>query len=159
MEIQRKKRFHQDIFRPSNPSKVITTNGKLPYYRSGWENSLMMFLDLNEKVIRWGSECITIPYLLPNGESHRYITDFYVEIYDNDNNIRKYIIEVKPKAQSHQHSRPPKAPKVRTQKSMHNYQQQLTSYYKNAYKWKAAEEYCRSNNLKFLVLTEDNLVI
>lgn len=152
------RRYKQSSYKPKYPHKVILSNGKLPFYRSSWEGQLMEYLDLNDHVIKWGSEIITIPYILPNGEQHRYIIDFYVEIYDNNKQLQKYLIEVKPSSQSPGKSQPPKMPKPnnRTSKTMMSYQRKLSEYYKNACKWQAAQQFAKSNGLKFIVMNEDS---
>ena len=75
-----------------NPSNII--------YRSLWERKFMVFCDLSENIVEWGSEEIVIPYRSPiDNRVHRYFPDFYVKLRETTGKIKKYIIEVKPKKQ------------------------------------------------------------
>ena len=58
----------------------------------------MVYCDLNENILEWGSEEIVIPYRSPiDNRIHRYFPDFYVKLKETTGKIKKYIIEVKPK--------------------------------------------------------------
>ena len=60
----------------------------------------MVYCDLNENILEWGSEEIAIPYRSPvDRKIHRYFPDFYVKLKETTGKIKKYIIEVKPKKQ------------------------------------------------------------
>ena len=68
----------------------------------------MVYCDLNENILEWGSEEIVIPYRSPiDNRIHRYFPDFYVKLKETTGKIKKYIIEVKPKKQL----KPPVKPK------------------------------------------------
>ena len=70
-----------------NPSNII--------YRSLWERKFMVFCDLSENIVEWGSEEIAIPYRSPiDNRVHRYFPDFYVKLRETTGKIKKYIIEV-----------------------------------------------------------------
>ena len=89
-----------------DPSQVI--------YRSLWERKLMVYCDKNTSVIEWGSEEIIIPYRSPkDGRIHRYFPDFYMKVKQKNGTTKKFVIEVKPKAQCKE---PVKNPKRRTKK-------------------------------------------
>jgi hypothetical protein len=110
----------------------------------------MKWCDNNEYVLEWGSEVAIIPYKSPvDNKIHRYFVDFYVKIKDKTGNIQKYLIEIKPE----KFTKPPEIPKRKTRKFI----EEVFQYGTNQAKWKAAESYCSSNNLKFLVLTEKDL--
>ena len=71
----------------------------------------MVYCDLNENILEWGSEEIVIPYRSPiDNRVHRYFPDFYVKLKETTGKIKKYIIEVKPKKQL----KPPVKPKRQT---------------------------------------------
>lgn len=121
-------------------------------YRSSWELKFMKYCDERDTVLEWGSEEIVIPYRSPlDNRIHRYFVDFYVKIKDSNNNITKYLIEIKPKKQTVE----PKIPKKRTK----SYIYEVTEYVKNQAKWSAAEDFCLDRNWKFMILTEDNLKV
>ena len=127
-----------------NPSKII--------YRSLWERKFMVFCDLNESIIEWGSEEIAIPYRSPvDKKIHRYFPDFYVKLKETTGKIKKLIIEIKPKKQTVE-------PKVKKRKTK-GYIYEVYEYARNQAKWKAAQEFCKDRMWEFKVLTEDELGI
>ena len=72
-------------------------------YRSLWERKFMTFCDNNSSVIEWGSEEVVIPYRSPlDGKVHRYYVDFYIKVRTTKNEIKEYLIEIKPKKQTTQ---------------------------------------------------------
>ena len=121
-------------------------------YRSLCERKFMMYCDLNENIIEWGSEEIALPYRSPlDNRVHRYFPDFYIKVRENNGSIKKYLIEIKPKKQTME-------PKVKKRKTK-SYIYEVTEYAKNMAKWKAAEEFCKDRMWEFKVLTEDELGI
>ena len=96
--------YNQGNYIPKNRDKVLklNTQGGV-YYRSSWEKKIMTWLDNNKSIIKWGAECIRIPYQMThfeNGDSkikeHSYYPDFYYEIKLSDGRIDRVIAEVKP---------------------------------------------------------------
>ena len=137
-------------YQPTYPRKYKGDYTKV-IYRSLWERKFMVYCDLNENILEWGSEEIAIPYLSPiDGKVHRYFPDFYVKVRDKNSNIKKYIIEVKPK---HQCTPPEKTPKRRTGKWFNR----VKTWGINKAKWKSAQEFCKSHGMQFKILTEDHL--
>lgn len=120
-------------------------------YRSSWELKFMKYCDINPSILEWGSEEIVIPYRSPlDNRIHRYFVDFYVKIKDSNNNIQKYLIEIKPKRQT-------VAPKQ--QRKTKQYVYEVTEYVKNQAKWDAAKDFCLDRNWQFMILTEDHLKV
>ena len=102
---------YKGIYKPLNPKKY-KGNPSQVIYRSLWERKLMVYCDNNSAVLEWGSEEIIIPYKSPwDGKIHRYFPDFYMKVKQSSGNIKKFIIEVKPK---HQCKPPVKNPKRKT---------------------------------------------
>ena len=127
-----------------DPSNII--------YRSLWERKFMVYCDRNDRILEWGSEEFFIPYRSPlDGKIHRYFPDFYVKVKTKQNTIKKWVVEVKPKAQT----RPPSTPKRKTKK----YITEVRNYAINDAKWKNAIEYCNDRNMEFIIITEDELGI
>ena len=125
-----------------NPSNII--------YRSLWERKFMVYCDLNENILEWGSEEIVIPYRSPiDNRVHRYFPDFYVKLKETTGKTKKYIIEVKPKKQT----KPPSKPKRQTK----GYLREVYEYARNQAKWEAAVEYCKDRLYEFKIMTEDEL--
>jgi len=112
----------------------------------------MVYCDMNERIIEWGSEEFFIPYRSPiDGKIHRYFPDFYVKVKTKENKIKKWVVEVKPKSQC----KPPKIPKRKTRK----YINEVRTFAINEAKWMNAKEWCKDRNMEFIILTEVELMI
>ena len=107
----------------------------------------MKWCDNNSSVLEWGSETVIIPYVSPvDKRVHRYFVDFYMKVLDKKQQIKKYLVEIKPE----RFTRPPEKPKRVTKKFI----DEVFQYGVNEAKWKAAFEYCSDRNMSFLILTE-----
>ena len=127
-----------------DPTKVI--------YRSLWELKFMRYCDSNINILEWGSEEMYVWYRSPvDNRPHRYFPDFYIKAKESNGQIKKYIIEVKPKKQT----APPAKPKRQTK----GYLREAFEYARNQAKWKAANEWCIDRGFEFKVLTEKELGI
>jgi hypothetical protein len=136
-------------YRPNNPRKYKGNPTEI-YYRSLWELKLMKWCDLNDNILEWGSEEIVVPYVSPlDGRYHRYFVDFYVKVRTKSNQIKKYLVEVKPKKQTLE----PQKQQRKTKK----YINEVATYVVNQAKWDAAREWCADRQMEFLILTEDHL--
>ena len=135
---------------PINPKKYVGNSSQV-IYRSLWERKLMVYCDRNEKVIEWGSEEVIVPYRSPwDGKMHRYFPDFYMKVKQTNGTYKKFIIEVKPKAQCKE---PIKTPKRKTRK----WYKEVQTWGINQAKWKSATDYCENRGMEFKILTEDHL--
>lgn len=120
------------------------------FYRSLWELKFMKWCDLNHNVLEWGSEEIVVPYRSPlDGRYHRYFVDFYIKVQNKFGEIKKYLIEIKPKKQTQE-------PQVQKRKTP-RYINEVKTYVVNQAKWEAAREWAADRQLEFLILTEDHL--
>jgi len=138
-------------FNPKNPNKYLGDPTNI-FWRSLWERRVMTHLDDNPNVVGWSSEEIIIPYLSPvDNRWHRYFPDFLVKSRNKQGLIETIIIEVKPSSQA----TAPKTQKRVTQR----YITEVMTYGVNQAKWKAADEYCKDRNWKFVVVTEKELGI
>ena len=138
-------------YNPVNPNKY-KGNSQNIIYRSLWERKFMVYCDTNDKILEWGSEEIIIPYISPwDGKVHRYFPDFYIKVRQSSGNLKKFIIEVKPKKQT----RPPK-PVVRKTK---RWIKEVRTFGINEAKWKHATKWCKDNDMEFKILTEEELGI
>jgi len=136
-------------FKPTN-TKKYKGNPTNIIYRSLWERKFMVYCDLNENILEWGSEEFWIPYRSPlDNRVHRYFPDFWIKYRAKDGTIKKSIIEVKPLKQT-------KEPKQRTRKTK-SYIYEVQEYVKNQAKWDAAREYCKDKLWEFKILTEEDL--
>lgn len=144
-----KKKFLQGKFRPTNPEKYKGDPNNI-IYRSSWERKFLKYCDNNENIIEYSSEEIALPYRSPvDNRVHRYFPDFYIKVKESTGQIKKYLIEIKPKKQTVE-------PKVQ-QKKTKGYIYEVVEYAKNQAKWKAAKEFCEDRQWEFRVLTEDDL--
>jgi hypothetical protein len=139
-------KYRQGIFTPRNKDKFL---GERAVYRSGLELKFFRFCDNNPNVVKWGSENVVIPYISPlDGRVHRYYVDNYVVIKE-DNTLKRYLVEIKPYKQT-------KRPETKYRKKEHLIYEQK-AYAVNQAKWESARNYCKKNNLSFLILTEKEL--
>jgi hypothetical protein len=150
--------FYQGYYNLVNREKYCGSN--FPYYRSSWEKRFMVWCDENQKVLKWSSESVKIPYFF-EGSVHTYFPDFYVEILEADGRVQKYILEVKPFNQGPTKTSDgvyvPKPPKNKNQKALKRYYYELKTYKKNESKWRAAKQFCEAVGYKFDVLTKEDL--
>ena len=138
-------------YQPSFPQKYKGDPTNI-IYRSLWERKFMVYCDLNENIIEWGSEEIALPYRSPiDRKIHRYFPDFYIKVKESNGFIKKYLIEIKPKRQTV----PPPKPQRQTKKYLY----EAYEYAKNQAKWEAAKEFCKDRMWEFRVFTEDELGI
>ena len=141
--MPRKQKYAQGIYTIKNPHKYVG-KGK-PMYRSGWELTFMIFCDTNDKILKWASESIVIPYLHPfKGKRTNYIPDFFIVYQDKYGKTNAELIEIKPKAQS-----------IITEKVQNARQQAVVAI--NHAKWHSAKAFCKAQGMKFRVVTEDDL--
>jgi len=147
-----KKNWIQGEYKLKNPEKY---KGTLPIiYRSSWEQRVFYFLDTHPSIIEWGSESIIIPYKSPiDNQIHRYYIDLHFTVKNKKGEIKKYLIEIKPKKQT----KPPKEPKRKTQKALERYKKEQLEYIKNRAKWEAAEKWARHKGYIFQIWTEETL--
>ena len=138
-------------YNPVNPKKYKGNSHNI-IYRSLWERKFMVYCDTNDKVLEWGSEEIIIPYISPwDGKKHRYFPDFYIKVKQSNGNLKKFIIEVKPKKQT----RPPKPVERKTKRWI----KEVRTFGINEAKWKHATKWCEDNDMEFKILTEEELGI
>lgn len=140
---------YQGYFRPKNPKKY-RGNPLNIVFRSGWEWSMMQYLDENPNVVCWQSEEFWIPYRSPaDGRNHRYFPDFWVQALDTLGKIKTMVIEVKPLHQT--------APPVQKSRKTRRFITESIQYAVNQAKWDAATSYCTSRGWEFKVFTERDL--
>ena len=103
--------------------------------RSSWERKFCRWCDLNENILEWGSEEFCIPYRSPvDRRVHRYFPDFIIKVREQTGDVKRYVIEVKPKKQT-------RPPVQTTKKRTKTYINEVKTYAVNEAKWKAADEW------------------
>ena len=137
-----RKRFKQGYFNSSTLNKLFESQKNKPViFRSSYEQKFVWWLETSSKVKRWGSEAVCIEYTIPGDDKkHHYWPDYIVEMEDGE----VLLIEVKPYAQTQ------KPDAFLNDKDSYAYK----TYIKNYCKWKAAQEFCERNNMKFKIITE-----
>lgn len=130
-------------FIPKNPDKYIGNPNNI-IFRSSWELNVLKFFDSSSAVLKYASEEIKIPYLKPtDGQVHYYYPDFLVVYRTADGSIRREILEIKPAKEA----------VLERAKTTHD----KIALAINAAKWAAADQFAKSNNMTFRVLTEHSL--
>lgn len=136
-------KFAQGTFTPNNPEKYVG-KGKITY-RSGWEFTVMRFLDENKNVIQWASESVKIPYRHPfTNKQTIYVPDFLIVYVDKTGVQRAELLEVKPLKQTS------------LQEAGRSKPAQVAAII-NKFKWEAATAWCRRMGITFRVLTEQDI--
>jgi len=147
MNRKRTQKYKQGIYTCTYPEKY---RGTFPiYYRSSYELRVCRLLDNNPNIISWGSESVIVPYQNPlTGRVSRYFIDFNVTMRDKEGTLKKFLIEIKPHAQT--------LPPVQTRNTKSLLRRQ-GEYIKNQKKWEAARAFAAKHGSEFVVLTEKHL--
>lgn len=134
---------------PINPTKYIGNHNSI-ICRSLWERKFCKYLDTNTNIVRWTFESLRIPYISPiDNKQHMYIPDFLIETKDKSGSIETILIEIKPKKQTIK-------PEMK-KKSKKTFLTESYTFMVNEAKWTSAKKYCQENDIKFQILTEDEL--
>lgn len=142
-------KYYQGKFNPSHPEKYMGDPTNI-IYRSSWEFRFMRWCDNSSNVIKYSSEETIIPYRCPtDGKLHRYFVDFRIQIKNRNNELKTYLVEVKPSIQT----MVPKYPGKKTKR----YISESLTFMKNTAKWEAARNYCNDRNWEFVIITEKEL--
>ena len=141
------KEIYKGRFIPRNPLKYLGDPSNM-VYRSSYELKFMNWCDLNESIKGWVSEEVYIPYRNPlDNKVRKYLVDFYIEV----DNKKRYLVEVKPE----RFTKPPATQKRKTKR----YLEEVAQYGVNEAKWKSARDFCKKQNMEFMIITEKDLGI
>jgi hypothetical protein len=162
-----KMKFHQGYYVPQrHPEKCLSATN---IYRSSWELAFFDWCDRSESVLRWASEPISVEYRNPIAamkyceQYHldwtnpiywrpaKYFIDVWIELKEQNGNIRKIFIEIKPYDQSVAPKQPAPNAKLKEHKA---YNRLALQYLQNQQKWTAAKKYCEDRGAEFMVITE-----
>lgn len=143
-------RYRQGFYLPRKPIKCLnvmeTDEPQIITWRSSWELDFCKWCDDNDAIIRWGSEVIKILYRNPvKNKMCFYVPDFYIEVLNKNMKIDKYLIEVKPMCHSN------------LNETSNGYDRIQLAI--NSLKWKSAIEFCKKRDMKFKIITENDLGI
>lgn len=143
--------YNQGKWFPKNPEKYVGDVNNI-FYRSSWEKRFLNWCDMNPSVVAYSSEETVVPYICgTDNKPHRYFVDITMKIKDQNGNIKTYLVEIKPYAQT----QPPKFKGRKTPR----YLAEVETYIKNQSKWKAAKEYAKQRGAEFTIITEKELGI
>lgn len=138
-------------FYPKNTSKYIGDPNKI-VCRSLWERKFCKYLDENKNIVRWSFEGIKIPYTSPLDKlPHNYIPDFLLEKRNKDGSISTLLVEIKPEKQT-------KQPVLTEKVSKRTFNKNMEMFLINQAKWTSARQFCKENNIEFVILTEKELL-
>ena len=116
-----------------DPNKVI--------FRSLWERNAFRWCEASDKVVRWNSEDVVIPYICETDKKpHRYHIDLCIEWADGTT----VLVEIKPASQTTLEM---------AGKSMGKKKQVVI----NMAKWEAARAYAKQHKIRFRVVSEEQL--
>lgn len=146
-------RVRQGYFTPKNPEKYKGDLTKI-IYRSSWEFKFLEYCDNHIRVLEYASEPHGIPYFNPIlKKESTYWIDCYMCTRNQDDSVTKWLIEIKP----NKYLTPPEPPARLTEKQTLNYARHAKMYIINTAKFKAAQAYALSQNMKFGIITENFL--
>jgi len=151
-------------YKPLHPAKYI--GSKYPVYKSSWEEKMMLFLDMNPSVVKWGYECMGITYMDPTqgGKKAQYLPDMIAYMTrEGKEEPQGFMIEVKPYSKCIK-PKEPKKPTKGSKKTYYNYQQSYKrfmmaskEYAVNQAKWAAARVYCQNKQMHWILANEKNI--
>lgn len=132
-------RYHQGYLNPRLMTKCFKSmQGEPIIYRSGLEYQFICFCENSAKIKQWASEPIGIKYTCRlDGKEHEYYPDYVIEMNNGD----KVIVEIKPSDQI-------------VKPKENDSQWAKETWVKNCDKWNAADNFAKSHNAKFIIITE-----
>ncbi len=161
-------KYHGGNYIPKNKDKVIKLNTQSGvYYRSSWEKKIMYWLDHKKEIIRWGAECMRIPYQMThfdNGDmrvkEHTYYPDFYYEMRNKDGVLKQVVVEVKPQKEYEMVLNLTEG-KLNVPenglKKLKSFEYELKLAQKNRNKWETMIKWCNKKGYEFVIITENHL--
>lgn len=135
-------KYANGFYQLQNPEKYV--GKKQPHYRSSWEFSVMTMCDNNPSILQWANEAIHINYRNPfTGKNTIYVPDFFVTFVDANGSQHGELWEIKPAKETTLENA--KSPRDKAAAIL------------NMAKWQAASAWCKANNVRFRIITENDL--
>ena len=145
--------YKTGFYVPNNPDKYVGDINNI-ICRSSWEFRFAKYCDSNERILKWSSEPVPIPYYNPlDKKDHVYNVDNYIRVLKDDNTEQDWLIEVKPEKQ---HTKPKLEGNV-TMKKLKSYNHKMQVWITNQSKFKAAKQWAEGRGYKFGVVNENFL--
>lgn len=146
--------YKSSIYVPLYPEKYIGDVHNI-ISRSSWEFRFCRYCDQNEKIVKWSSEAVQVPYYNPlDKKDHIYNVDFYAKIQNVDDSFTEWIIEVKPESQ---HQKPAQLVGNVTEQKLISYNRKMQIWITNQAKFKAAKEWADKRGWRFGIIDENFL--
>lgn len=144
-------------------NKAKYFGAKNPVYKSEWELKVFTMMDHNPYIIKWGYECMEVPYAHPfKCKFTLYYPDIYCHVKDIDGNSQQFLIEIKPAKMCVLPTKP-KVPVTskgidgkRYKNALRRYQNDVADYTVNMAKWAAAQQWCLRHKVRWLILSDAN---
>jgi hypothetical protein len=146
--------YKSGIYVPLNPEKYIGDIHNI-ICRSSWEFRFCKYCDSNERILKWSSEPVKIPYYNPlDKKEHNYNVDFYIKVLQDNGSEQEWIIEIKPESQF---KKPILEGKNSTLIKLKSYNHKMQVWITNQAKFKAAKLWAEGRGFKFGVVDENFL--
>lgn len=137
-------RYHQGYYKPRNPRKFVNPQNLI--YRSGLELRFFTYVDNHPDITLVASEEIKISYIHPQTRKfHWYYPDYVIKTKQG----KTFVVEVKPASQT----KPPNINRKKTKRLITETQ----TFEINEAKWAAAVKWCEERDIKFLIMTEEQI--
>jgi len=154
MARSRRPKYKQGIYKPRNKAKCINTqSGKKVEYRSQLEFEYMYKLDYSNRITKWGSEVVWIPYYNP---IKKRVCQYWTDLVVHSKEHGVLIVEIKPEKEITAILEN-KIPKRTGRKKESTLMYELKMFAINQAKWRAAKEYCDTKGWKFVLVSEKNI--
>jgi len=145
--------YKSGLYVAQNPDKYIGDVHNI-ICRSSWEFRFCRYCDNNEKILKWSSEPISIPYYNPlDKKEHQYNVDFYMQVLKDDGQTQDWIIEVKTEKNFKRQIIEGNS----TLKKLKSYNHKMQIWITNQAKFKAAQRWADARGYKFGVVDENFL--
>jgi hypothetical protein len=151
----KKSKFKQGYYKPENIEKYKGDPTKI-IYRSSWEYKFCRYCDATPQILEWCSEPFPIPYYdIVKQKDRLYYIDFYIKVQTKDNNVKSYLVEIKPSSKLN----PPVFPSnlKQTLKRLKQYNYELMEFLNIKAKKDAAEAAAMISGYKYMIITEEFL--
>lgn len=142
---------YKGIFVPSHPEKY-QGDVKNIVYRSKLEFKYYTYFDRHPSILKWASEekDMIVKYISPvDNKYHRYFIDAWVKLKNKKDEIKEYLIEIKPFV----FTVPPIAPARKTK----GFMETVMTWGINNAKWESARKYAKKRGIEFIILTEKDI--
>lgn len=126
---------------------------KIIEFKSSMELSFVRYLDAHPHIHWWNYEETIIPYKNPiDHRMHKYFPDFRMNYTTARGTVQEAIVEIKPLYELAE------KPALSEKNPMKVNEAIVAEHAINRAKWSACRTYCERNNIKFIFLTEKELM-